>query len=253
VGGDLYLALDEKSEARQQYIQAIEAGATNFEVWQNLLYLEMQLELFDQAIKHSEQALEYFPNQSMLYYFNGLANLRKQKNREAIRSMEQVKKLSTSNPAMINEVNGILGDAYHAVGEFEKSNSAYEEALSYNPNNDVVLNNYSYYLSLRKVNLEKAEKMSTLLVKNNPDNATYLDTHAWVLYAREKYREAKKVIEKAISTGMANATHFEHYGDILFKLGETAQAVQQWEKARTMLSTSNETLNKKIANRKLYE
>jgi Tfp pilus assembly protein PilF len=150
-------------------------------------------------------------------------------------------------------VNGILGDAYHAVGEFEKSNSAYEEALSYNPNNDVVLNNYSYYLSLRKVNLEKAEKMSTLLVKNNPDNATYLDTHAWVLYAREKYREAKKVIEKAISTGMANATHFEHYGDILFKLGETAQAVQQWEKARTMLSTSNETLNKKIANRKLYE
>jgi tetratricopeptide (TPR) repeat protein len=253
LGGDLYLALDEKSEARQQYIQAIEAGATNFEVWQNLLYLEMQLELFDQAIKHSEQALEYFPNQSMLYYFNGLANLRKQKNREAIRSMEQVKKLSTSNPAMINEVNGILGDAYHAVGEFEKSNGAYEEALAYNPNNDVVLNNYSYYLSLRKVNLEKAEKMSTLLVKNNPDNATYLDTHAWVLYAREKYREAKKVIEKAISTGMANATHFEHYGDILFKLGETAQAVQQWEKARTMLSTSNETLNKKIANRKLYE
>ena len=40
------------------------------------------------------------------------------------------------------------------------------------------------------------------------------------LYTREKYKEAKKVIERAISTGNANATHFEHYGDILFKLGD---------------------------------
>jgi predicted negative regulator of RcsB-dependent stress response len=95
--------------------------------------------------------------------------------------------------------------------------------------------------------------MSTLLIKNNPENATFLDTHAWVLYTRQKYREAKKVMEKAIGTGMANATHFEHYGDILFKLGETENAVQQWEKAKTMLSSSNEILNKKIANRKIYE
>jgi predicted negative regulator of RcsB-dependent stress response len=60
-------------------------------------------------------------------------------------------------------------------------------------------------------------------------------------------------MEKAIATGMANATHFEHYGDILFKLGEVEGAVQQWEKAKNMLSTSNEILNKKIANRKVYE
>jgi predicted negative regulator of RcsB-dependent stress response len=60
-------------------------------------------------------------------------------------------------------------------------------------------------------------------------------------------------MEKAIGTGLANATHFEHYGDILFKLGETENAVQQWEKAKTMLSSSNEILNKKIANRKIYE
>jgi predicted negative regulator of RcsB-dependent stress response len=60
-------------------------------------------------------------------------------------------------------------------------------------------------------------------------------------------------MEKALSTGMANATHFEHYGDILFKLGEVENAVQQWEKAKNMLTTSNETLNRKIANRKIYE
>lgn len=253
IGGDLYLALGKNTEAQQHYIRAIEAGATNFEVWQNLLYLDMQLNQFDNAILHSEQALEYFPNQAMLYYFNGIAQVRRRKNNEAITSFEQAKKLSASNPRMAGEINALLGDAYNAVRNYEKSDQAYDEALAFNPNNDVVLNNYSYYLALRKSNLEKAERMSTLLVKNNPENATYLDTHAWVLYAREKYREAKKVIEKALNGGMANATHFEHYGDILFKLGEVENAVQQWEKAKSMLSTSNDILNKKIANRRVYE
>lgn len=94
--------------------------------------------------------------------------------------------------------------------------------------------------------------MSTQLVRDNPDNAVYLDTHAWVLYAREKYKEARKFMERAIATGDANATHFEHYGDILFKLGDVNGAVTQWEKAK-QADADNELLNKKIANRKIYE
>jgi tetratricopeptide (TPR) repeat protein len=253
IGGDLYLSLGKNLEAQKHYMQAVESGVTNFEVWQNLLYLEMQLEQFDNVIKHSEQALEYFPNQAMLHYFNGIANIRKRKNKDAAVSLEMAKKLSASNPKMVSEINGLLGDAYNATKEYDKSDKAYDEALALNPANDVILNNYSYFLAVRKSNLEKAEKMSSQLIKNNPENATYLDTHAWVLYVREKYRDAKKVIEKAIGTGMANATHIEHYGDILFKLGEVESAVKQWEKAKSMLSTSNEILNKKIANRKVYE
>jgi predicted Zn-dependent protease len=122
----------------------------------------------------------------------------------------------------------------------------------FNPENYSVMNNYSFYLALRKENLEKAEKLSSSLIKNNPDNPTFLDTHAWVLYVRQKYKEAKKVIERAISTGKANATHFEHYGDILYQLGEVDNAVKQWEKARG-LNAKSEILNKKIANRKIYE
>jgi predicted Zn-dependent protease len=116
----------------------------------------------------------------------------------------------------------------------------------------VVLNQYSYFLALRKQNLEKAEKMAALLVKNNPDNPTFLDTYAWVLYMREKYKDAKKIIERAVNSGNANATHLEHYGDILYQLGEIDAAVKQWERARG-LNANSETLNKKIANRKIYE
>jgi tetratricopeptide (TPR) repeat protein len=253
LGGDLYLTLGKKQEAQKQYLAAIQYGATTFEVWQNLLYLEMQLEQFDNVITHAEKAMEYHPNQSMVYYFNGLAYLRKKKSKEAALAFEQAKKLSASNLLLTSELNGLLGDAYNASKEYEKSDKAYDEALAYNASNDAILNNYSYYLALRKVNLEKAEKMASQLIKNNPENATYLDTYAWVLFVREKYKDAKKAIEKAIGTGLASATHFEHYGDILFKLGDVESAVKQWEKAKNMLTTSSETLNKKIANRRIYE
>jgi tetratricopeptide (TPR) repeat protein len=252
VGGDLYLSTGKNREAQKAYLEAVGQGEVNFEVWENLLYLETQLEQWDNVIKHAETALEIFPNQGMIHYFNGYASLRKRLYPEAIISFEQAKKLAASNTELVSEINGMLGDSYNATKEYIKSDKAYEDALAFSPDNATLLNNYSYYLALRKENLEKAEKMSATLVKNNPDNPTFLDTHAWVLYVRQKYREARKFIERAISTGKASASHFEHYGDILYQLGDVDNAVIQWEKARGM-NAKSEILNKKIANRKIYE
>jgi tetratricopeptide (TPR) repeat protein len=253
IGGDLYLSTGKDREAQSEYLQAVESGAdVTFEVYENMLFLQIRLEQWDQAIKYAEQALEMYPNQGMIHYFHGIANLRKRRYAEAIASFEQAKRLSASNAALSSEINSQLGEAYNASKDYAKSDKAYEEALSFNPNNATVLNNYSYYLALRKENLEKAEKMSATLIKNHPENPTFLDTYAWVLFIREKYREAKRIMERAINTGKATATHFEHYGDILYKLGDIDGAVRQWEKARG-LNANSETLNKKIANRKIYE
>jgi len=250
VGGDLYMTLEKDEDAKREYLKAVRSGSASFEAWQNLLYLETQSNQIDSLIAHSEEALEMFPNQAMVHYFNGYGHLRKKQFREASYSLEQAKKLSTSNPAFVSELNGMLGDCYNATKEYAKSDQAYEEALAFNPNNDIVLNNYSYYLALRKENLEKAEKMAAQLVKNFPENPSYLDTYAWVLFERGKYKEAKKTIEKAIQSGQGTATHFEHYGDILFQLGDIDNAVKQWQKAKQK-DGDNASLDKKITNRKL--
>jgi tetratricopeptide (TPR) repeat protein len=252
IGGDLYLAVGKDRESQNEYAQAVTGDDVNFEVWENLLYLDIKLEQFDQALKHADQALELFPNQGMLHYFSGIANLRKRRYTESVSALEQAKKMLSAKAALVADINALLGEAYNGSKEYDKSDKAYDEALLFNPSNYSVLNNYSYYLALRKGNLEKAEKMSALLVKNNPENTTFLDTYAWVLYVREIYREARRVIEKAISTGKASAVHFEHYGDILYKLGDVEGAVAQWEKAKGM-NANSEILNKKIANRKIYE
>lgn len=252
LGGDLYLTAGNQQKAKEAYQKAISLDQVNLEVWQNLLYIEAQQEQFDALAAHADQALEYYPNQGMVHYFRGYAKFRKRQFKEAVVSLEQAKRLSQNNPAFINDLNSLLGDAYHSLKDYVKSDNAYEEALAFNPNNASVLNNYSFYLAIRKQNLEKAEKMAELLIKNNPDEAAYLDTYAWVLYSREKYKEAKKIMERAINNNSNNATHLEHYGDILFKLGEVDGAVEQWEKAKK-INANSEILNKKIANRKIYE
>ncbi len=249
-GGDLFMSLEKQREAKERYLKSIRLGTTSFEAWQNLLYLETQEKQYDSVIMHAEEALEIFPNQSNVYYFNGYAHLRKRDYRNATQLLEQAKRLSKSNEQQVAEINSMLGDAYQAMKEYEKSSRAYDEALEFNPMNDIVLNNYSYYLSLRKADLEKAEKMSSLLVKNHPDNISYLDTYAWVLYNREKYKEAKKVMERALSLDNPSAINFEHYGDILFQLGDVDEAVEQWRKAKAMGSL-NQEIDKKIANRKI--
>ncbi|MGK7393350.1 MAG: tetratricopeptide repeat protein [Candidatus Cyclobacteriaceae bacterium M3_2C_046] len=249
--GDLMNQLDERETSKNYYLKAIELGHENFAVWQNVLQMELMLEQYDQVVEHADRALELFPNQAAIYYFSGTAHLIKKQFQEAAFAFEQGKKLASGNTQLLSIMNGQLGDAYHSLEEYGKSDAAYEAALDANPENDHVLNNYSYYLSLRKDKLDLAKKMSTKLIKLNPDNANYLDTHAWVLFMLEEYDQARKVIEKALK-GDPSGTIIEHYGDILYKLGDVDGAVKQWQRAKGM-DESSELIDKKIADRKLYE
>jgi len=165
--------------------------------------------------------------------------------------LEQGKKLSKNDPNMQVVFNSLLGDTYNELEQYQKSEEAYEAVLEIDGNNDHVLNNYSYFLSLRKQNLDKARRMSSKLIKNNPDEPTFLDTHAWVLFMQGDYKAAKKFLELALEKD-TSGTIIEHYGDVLFKLGDIENAVIQWNRAKGMDDTSD-LIDKKIADRKLYE
>jgi Tfp pilus assembly protein PilF len=116
-----------------------------------------------------------------------------------------------------------------------------------------VLNNYAYYLSERNEQLEKADEMSKRSNALSPNQSTYEDTYAWILYKKGNFRDAKVWIEKAINNGAGtNGTILEHYGDIIYKLGEIDKAVEYWEKAKAT-GDHSELLVKKLTDRKLYE
>ena len=250
--GNIYQQINKKKEALALYLTSLHIDNSNFGVWQNVMAIQLDLNKNDDLITNSEKAIELFPNQSVFFYYNGVANYQEKNYKDAANAFEQGKKLSRSDKQLVITFNSLLGDSYNYTKEFDKSDVAYEAVLADDPDNDVVLNNYAYFLSLRKEKLDLAKKMSSRLTKRNPANATYLDTHAWVLFISGEYKSAKETIEKALHSDSANATHLEHYGDILYKLGDINGAVEQWQKAKG-LNSASELIDKKIADRKLYE
>jgi tetratricopeptide (TPR) repeat protein len=250
---DLLVQQGKKAEARDYYVKAAHLDKATYEVWGAILQLDGELNQMDSMLVHSEQALELFPNQGVIWAFNGSANYFKKRYKEAIEAYEETKRLSAANAELMKSVNAQLGDVYNGMGDHQKSDEAYELVLKDDPDNDHVLNNYSYFLSLRKEKLPLALQMSERLVEKNQTNATYLDTYAWVLYVMKDYAKARTFLEKAIQSDKnVSGTIIEHYGDVLYQLGEPDKAIEQWKRAKLKGETT-ERLDKKIATGKIYE
>lgn len=249
--GDVYFIVGNKEKALLNYTQSKNLNPNNFNLWNRILMLDSDLNHRDSLIKHSEQALEIFPNQAILWLYNGGAHLMKSNYSRAIEALEEGKKLSSSNNDLKLQFLMQLGDAYNGAKEFQKSDDAYEEVLKYDSKNAHVLNNYSYFLSLRKDKLDHAKTLCERLIKEYPSEPTFLDTFGWVLYILKDYPNAKIYLEKA-ALNSTNGTIYEHYGDVLYQLGDKDKALEYWQKAKIAGETS-EFIDKKIRDKKIYE
>ncbi len=250
--GDLLLLQNNKKDALASYIKSLNQNGNQVKIWNVVLGLDNDLNLVDSLGKHAQKALEYFPNQPVFWLYDGNAQLQKKNYNKAIEAYEEGSRLAFNKEELAVEFYTQLGTTYNAIKNYELSDENFEKALKINPNNPLILNNYAYYLALRKQKLDYALKLTTQLVEKHPDNATFLDTHGWVLYNSKDYKKAKKVFEQVVQKNNANGTYLEHYGDVLYQLGEKDFAVEQWQKAKKV-GANTQFLDKKITERKLYE
>jgi Tfp pilus assembly protein PilF len=251
--GDFLLDDKKYAEARDEFRKVIAVDSSRYAVWESLLNAEIQLADYDALADESSRAISLFPLLPVPYLFNGIALLEKKQNDEAIKSFATGVKSVSGNNLLLVQFYTYMGDAYNRAKNFRLSDESYEKALIIDPENSFVLNNYSYYLSLRNENLAKAETMSAKAVKLDPENAANMDTYGWVLYKLGRYKEAAEWVGKAIAaTPKTDPDLMEHLGDINFKLGNTDKAVELWQEA-LKAGTGSELLEKKIKERKLYE
>lgn len=218
--------------ARYHLKKVLEEDKSNYVVWEELLLINNELLDFDNMLSVSTEAIKYFPSQPLLYIFKGVASAQKEDYKTAIATFEEGFSYIGENVRMRVQFQTYLGDSYYQMGEAEKAFKSYDEVLMFDPQNVIVLNNYSYYLSVRGEKLEKAKEMSSLCVQLEAENSTYLDTHGWVLYRMGEFSKAKKALEKALEFGGGeSAVIIEHYGDILYRLGDEDKALVEWKKA----------------------
>ena len=110
----------------------------------------------------------------------------------------------------------------------------YEQALMFMPQSPYILNNYAYNIALYGDDLKKAEKMSELTVKANPNNASYLDTYGWILHLQGQDALALFYLRKA----RENATDEAEIAVIEEHIAAIEQASQpSWRTAQVMMVT----------------
>ena len=241
------------TEAKEQYLIVLKKDKTRSQVWSQVLFIQAEQSDFEGMLKTSEDALTYFSTDPLFYYFNGISSKWFKNYDQAINVLNMGVEFVLDNKMLLLEFYSSLADSYHAIKEHKLSDEYYEKSLVIDSNNVLVLNNYAYYLSLRKINLEKAKKMSYKCNELEKDNGTYQDTYAWILYELADYEQAKIWMQKSLANGSdGSAVVVEHYGDILYKLGNVEDAIVEWEKAKN-LGEASKFLDKKLEDGKLYE
>jgi tetratricopeptide (TPR) repeat protein len=242
-----YLVKNNKyTEALEEYNWVLSVEKNNYFIWEQVLFIENMLGNVEDVYDKSSEAMKIFKDKPVLYLFKGNAAMRMGNNDEAISILEEGIKKVIDNQSLEIQFYSLVAEAYRGIGNHEKSDGYYEKALKLDPENMVILNNYSYFLSLRQKKLDMAEKMSKKTILAEPENYTYLDTYAWVLFNRGNLKKALEYIEKAFQfNGSGDPDILEHYGDILDKLGKKSEAVRYW-KLSIEKGNDSERMTKKI-------
>lgn len=222
----------------------IDSGSKDTTLYYRFIELNFYFKRFDTTKVYSKRAIAIYPNLVKMYLYNSYSHFQLKEYDSTIAVLKTALPYAKTDSMKVDMLS-MIGDSYHSMGKLETAFEYYDQALKINPKNIQVLNNYSYYLSLTDKNLSKALKMINVVLEKDPNNGTYLDTKAWILYKQEKYEEAKEVMRKAlIYGGNDSSTILEHYGDILDKLNDKDSASMYWRMAYDKGNRSKELLKK---------
>lgn len=243
---DYLYNMDSINDAELIYKRIVKNAPSNFLAWQNLLFIQNTQADYDEMYSIGKEAVANFPNQPLLLLFKGMGAGQAGHLEESIEALKSGLRINLNNPELTKQFYISLGDAYYQANKYEQAFGYFEDLLALDPDNVIVLNNYSYYLSLLDRDLDKAQKMIEKCVNAEKDNPTYLDTYAWVLYKNKNYKKALEMIEKAIKLDPEPSGEvYEHHGDILFTNNRVEEAKSAWKKAEKTGDASSE-INEKI-------
>ena len=251
--GDFKMLLREEDTACYYIRESLKINPSPFNAWSKLITSTLSRNKFDITINDAKMAIESHPNQPFPFLAIGIALNRKKEYAKALKELLKGKDLVFDDNFLESNFLQEIGNSYYGKEKFKISFDYYEMSIALDSNNFILLNNYSYYLALRKTNLERAEELMLKVIAKFPNNSTYLDTYGWVMFQLGSYSESEKFLFKAIinSDGQSGEI-LEHYGDVLYKLKKIDEANVFWNKSKKTGNYSKK-LNQKISENKFIE
>jgi Tfp pilus assembly protein PilF len=200
----------------------------------------------EELVGMTGRALKTYPDSADIRFFRSIGLYELNNYEGLIGNLDSTRVEEFSQPEYRSQARMLYAEAYYRLGDYPKSDSLFVALIQSEPDNFMVLNNYSYYLAERGVNLEQALVWSKRAIDQNPENATFLDTYAWILYKLEKFEQAEVYILKALERGGKNDAEInEHAGDIQVALNSPVIARSYYVKA-LILGGDRERLEEKI-------
>ena len=225
--------------------KSLSINSQPIEAWIQLISSTISRNKFDITIEDSKNAIENHPNQPFPYLALGISLSNNGLLNESLKFLQSGENLVISDSILEGDFLHEIGNVYYKLNKYEKSFEYYEMSIALNPKNLILLNNYSYYLALRKSNLQRAEELMLIVLSKFPNIATYCDTYGWVLFQMEKYALSEKELFKAVMfSNESSGEILEHYGDVLFKLNKKDGALLFWKKAKEAGEYSKKLIQK---------
>ena len=182
------------------------------------------------AIAPLEEALHLNPRQVGALRLLAVAYLQMPDSAKALQQLEAKVADPKSNPIL----SLVLATVYEKQQNYDKAIGLYNRLLAHNLFPALARNNLAYLMADHQPtpeNLNRAHKLASESLADNPEEPSFLDTMGWVLCKQGNYVQAKEYLEKALEHAPKQSAMLYHLGWCEAKLGDTAAARQALEKA----------------------
>jgi lipopolysaccharide biosynthesis regulator YciM len=231
-GTDFFIQNKKYKEALNSLIPILNEKEKKYELWRQGIYLANAIKQFEEMLTLAESAMKIFPDSVEVIYYKGIAEFESEKYNNFIKTFSDKNIKSTKNREIKSQARILLAEAYNKLENYPKSDSLFRSIILEEPKNFAAMNNFGYYLSIRNESLQEAKRISYIAIENNPDNGTYLDTYAWILYKLKDYKNAELFILEALKKGGINDPDInEHAAEIHKAIGSYELARSFYQKA----------------------
>jgi tetratricopeptide (TPR) repeat protein len=209
--------------AREYSLKALDKDQSDYTLWSKLISIDERIGNTALQLEDAKKALDLFPNVTRLYAQIGYALINEQEYYQALSITEEGLEIALDK----NEKIDLLlcqSSAYQQLNNHPKSDQIFDNILSISPYNSVVLNNYAYSLATRKEKLVKADSLIELALKLEPKNPFFLDTKAWIFFAKKEYQSALKLLDQCMELDSANPEYYRHAKEIFLEMGNQTMA-----------------------------
>lgn len=176
-----------------------------------------------------------------------LLNTDKQTN-SAIEKLNTVIKNTKIDSTKSNLIT-LKADILYENKQHKKAFKQYKNALKIYKQNPTALNNYAYFITLSdktsKGKLQKALNMAEIACQIEPNNPTFLDTKAAVLFKMGETNKAYQIMTQVMEMDNNNSWEIVmRYADILFEMGDKIVAKKYWKIALERGAPKNDIENR---------